>query len=259
MKKRKYMQRQEVASWIVMNHQDWLKDFLILDVENEYPIVKNGKGKELGQLFPTVICNGKCMEFSFAPISIQKEITSVYTVKEFLKEFLYDGFSAADLLQQFHRPSVSSFEISQRMIDDKSRVLAMAHELLSREEVPCWEALDMTLGIALREKVLVPGEVFGMLVFDVTENPDLLLKFYPWQINLLRKLVNKVNPEHTDFGCWHAITRWANDDIINAANEQGIAMTEAQAEEWWRKNEACFKNLMVEMGNNILADMSFEN
>ena len=56
---------------------------------------------------------------------------------------------------------------------------------------------------------------------------------------------------------WFATTRWAAADVIAAAEERGIAMTEEQAVEWWRRNESRFQNLLVEHGNAILAEMDF--
>lgn len=56
---------------------------------------------------------------------------------------------------------------------------------------------------------------------------------------------------------WFAETRWAAEDVISAAKEQGISLTEAQAENWLRRNERRFADMLVEYGNEILADMDF--
>ena len=56
---------------------------------------------------------------------------------------------------------------------------------------------------------------------------------------------------------WFAVTRWCAEDVLAAAEEQGIPMTEAQAVEWWKRNERRFQDLMVEHGNEILSDMDF--
>lgn len=57
---------------------------------------------------------------------------------------------------------------------------------------------------------------------------------------------------------WFAVTRWCAEDVLAAAEEQGIPMTEAQAVEWWKRNERRFQDLMVEHGNEILSNTDFE-
>lgn len=57
---------------------------------------------------------------------------------------------------------------------------------------------------------------------------------------------------------WFAVTRWCAEDVLAAAGGQGIPMTEAQAVEWWKRNERRFQDLMVEHGNEILSNMDFE-
>ena len=56
---------------------------------------------------------------------------------------------------------------------------------------------------------------------------------------------------------WFAETRWCTDDIIGIAKDNGIEMTQQQAEQWWKKNENWFKNVLVEYGNEVLADVNF--
>ena len=56
---------------------------------------------------------------------------------------------------------------------------------------------------------------------------------------------------------WHAITRWCADDVIEAAKENGIKMTVAQAEHWWKENENGFHEALAQAGNELLADMDF--
>lgn len=56
---------------------------------------------------------------------------------------------------------------------------------------------------------------------------------------------------------WFATTRWSLEDVIAAAEERGVTLTEEQAVEWWRRNERRFKDLLVEQGNAILAEMDF--
>lgn len=56
---------------------------------------------------------------------------------------------------------------------------------------------------------------------------------------------------------WFAVTRWAIEDVVAAAEEQGITLTENQARAWWQRNESRFQNLLVEQGNALLAEMDF--
>lgn len=57
---------------------------------------------------------------------------------------------------------------------------------------------------------------------------------------------------------WFATTRWCAEDVMSVAEERGIQMTEEQAIAWWRRNEQRFQNLLVERGNELLADMDFD-
>ena len=57
---------------------------------------------------------------------------------------------------------------------------------------------------------------------------------------------------------WFAITRWSAEDVLAAAEEQGVTLTEAQAIEWWKRNERRFEEMMIEHGNEILSDIDFE-
>ena len=56
---------------------------------------------------------------------------------------------------------------------------------------------------------------------------------------------------------WFAETRWCTDDIIGVAKDNGIEMTPQQAEQWWKKNENWFRNVLVEYGNEVLANADF--
>lgn len=56
---------------------------------------------------------------------------------------------------------------------------------------------------------------------------------------------------------WYGVVRWSTEDVIAAAAENGVKMTEEQAIEWWKKNEQEFKSRMVELGNETLSDMEF--
>lgn len=56
---------------------------------------------------------------------------------------------------------------------------------------------------------------------------------------------------------WYGVVRWSIDDVIAAAAENGVKMTEKQAAEWWEKNERSFKERMVELGNETLSSMEF--
>lgn len=56
----------------------------------------------------------------------------------------------------------------------------------------------------------------------------------------------------------YGIVRWATDDVIAAAESNGITMTEEQAVKWWKKNERSFIDLMKEHGNEVLSNMNFD-
>lgn len=56
---------------------------------------------------------------------------------------------------------------------------------------------------------------------------------------------------------WFGVTRWCVEDVMAAAEERGVTMTEEQAAAWWERNERRFQELMVEHGNEILSDMDF--
>ena len=55
-----------------------------------------------------------------------------------------------------------------------------------------------------------------------------------------------------------AETRWCIDDIIGIAKDNGIEMTQQQAEQWWKKNENWFRNALVEYGNEVLENVNFD-
>lgn len=57
---------------------------------------------------------------------------------------------------------------------------------------------------------------------------------------------------------WFGVTRWCVEDVMAAAEERGVTMTEEQAAAWWERNERRFQDLMVEHGNDILSNMDFE-
>ena len=58
---------------------------------------------------------------------------------------------------------------------------------------------------------------------------------------------------------WFAVTRWAPEDVIAAAEEQDVTLTEEQAVTWWQKNERKIQDILVEAGNKILSNMGFED
>ncbi len=57
---------------------------------------------------------------------------------------------------------------------------------------------------------------------------------------------------------WFAVTRWSAEDVLAAAEEQDVTLTEAQAIEWWKRNERRFEELLIEQGNEILFGMDFK-
>lgn len=54
---------------------------------------------------------------------------------------------------------------------------------------------------------------------------------------------------------WYATTRWSTEDVIGIAKENGVDMTEEQAERWWAENEKSFEERLVEFGNEVLSYM----
>ena len=69
---------------------------------------------------------------------------------------------------------------------------------------------------------------------------------------------NEEDEEDIEEQPWHAITRWCADDVIEAAKENGIEMTPRQAKLWLKKNENWFRNIIVEYGNEVLANADFD-
>lgn len=58
---------------------------------------------------------------------------------------------------------------------------------------------------------------------------------------------------------WFAQVRWCAEDVIAAAEQNGITLTEAQAEKWLEKNERWFRETLTEYGNEVLASASKES
>lgn len=58
---------------------------------------------------------------------------------------------------------------------------------------------------------------------------------------------------------WFAQVRWCAEDVIAAAERNGITLTEAQAEKWLEKNERWFRETLTEYGNEVLASASKES
>ena len=65
--------------------------------------------------------------------------------------------------------------------------------------------------------------------------------------------------ERKGSGSWFAQVRWCAEDVIAAAEQNGITLTEAQAEKWLEKNERWFKEMLTEYGNEVLASASRES
>lgn len=68
---------------------------------------------------------------------------------------------------------------------------------------------------------------------------------------------NRVESEVED-PKWFATTRWSTEDVIDAAEERGITLTEEQATAWWKRNERRFQEMLIAHGNEILSYMDFE-
>lgn len=58
---------------------------------------------------------------------------------------------------------------------------------------------------------------------------------------------------------WFAVTRWCADDVIAAAEQNGVTLTPEQAERWLEKNEGWFSDMLAEYGNEVLASASRES
>lgn len=56
---------------------------------------------------------------------------------------------------------------------------------------------------------------------------------------------------------YFAESRWTVEDAIDAAKENGIELTPKQAEEWWKKNEKYFRESLIAIGSQMLADADF--
>lgn len=62
---------------------------------------------------------------------------------------------------------------------------------------------------------------------------------------------------------WHegpkhyAEIEWSIEDIISVASQQGIELTEEQAEKWWNENEANFSSALVAEGMERLLHVDF--
>lgn len=56
---------------------------------------------------------------------------------------------------------------------------------------------------------------------------------------------------------WFAVTRWAPEDAVEAAAEQGVTLSMDQATAWWKRNGRRFQQLLYEKGSEILSNMDF--
>lgn len=56
---------------------------------------------------------------------------------------------------------------------------------------------------------------------------------------------------------WYAETQWSVEDVIEAAEEQNLQITEEQAKKWWAANERSFRDTLVQTGNEILSNTCF--
>ena len=64
---------------------------------------------------------------------------------------------------------------------------------------------------------------------------------------------------HVEQAAGTGIVRWCAEDVIAAAERNGVTLTEAQAEKWLEKNERWFKEMLTEYGNEVLASASKES
>lgn len=63
----------------------------------------------------------------------------------------------------------------------------------------------------------------------------------------------------TELPRWYGVVRWCAEDVIAAAERNGVSLTEEQAEKWLKKNERWFKDVLTEYGNEVLASVSKES
>lgn len=80
----------------------------------------------------------------------------------------------------------------------------------------------------------------------------------------LRKLAEALELSPDEFGLyedsrWFAVTRWCADDVIAAAEQNGVTLTPEHAERWLEKNEGWFSDMLAEYGNEVLASASRES
>ncbi len=57
---------------------------------------------------------------------------------------------------------------------------------------------------------------------------------------------------------WYAVTRWNIEDVIAAAEQQGVTLTEEQAAKWWQEHEEDFAERLTQEGNEMLTSEDFE-
>ena len=68
-----------------------------------------------------------------------------------------------------------------------------------------------------------------------------------------------MEPEiRSEYPQWFAVSKWAAEDVVTVAEEQGIVLTEEQAVAWWKKNEDAFLNSLIEYDMALLHHVNFE-
>lgn len=68
----------------------------------------------------------------------------------------------------------------------------------------------------------------------------------------------KIEAEENKEPVWFAVTRWAPEDAVAVAAEQGVTLSVSQATAWWKRNGRYFQQLLYEAGTEILSNMDFK-
>lgn len=131
-------------------------------------------------------------------------------------------------------------------VDELASVFDISNKWIQEHEDGIMSELYLREEVADVEREL-SGNDMTITLFDV----DFYTDYCPNYIEDEQEKDDDVNQY------WFAETRWCIDDIIGIAKDNGIEMTPQQAEQWWKKNENWFKNALVEYGNEVLEDASF--
>ena len=68
----------------------------------------------------------------------------------------------------------------------------------------------------------------------------------------------KIEAEENKEPLWFAVTRWAPEDAVAVAAEQGVTLSVSQATARWKRNGRYLQQLLYEAGTEILSNMDFK-